>query len=129
MDKKLFFVAIAAATSECRCLYEVDIRGGIMMLNQKMARGMGAGTPLVSEIVIEKVMLKGEKILFVGKDEAIECTLVAAFFSRGKAERCYEVDNLKPADARWYSDTVEVLESFERISEGACSFRPIALVA
>lgn len=127
-DKKLYFVGSAMGAPDYLVVYGIDVRDGNMMLSEKMAKGRGFATPLVGEIPVNKVTLAGEKLCFVGRDSAIECSLVAAFTMRDEAERCYHSNELRSVDTRWQTQTAEVLAFFERPSAGECHFGP-ALMA
>lgn len=128
-DKKLYFVVVAPAVAERRAVYAVDIRGKLMMLDEKMAQGRATAAPLVGELPLEKVVFSGDTIRFYRGEEVIEHTLAAAFCSFKDAEQCYLASDLKPIDARWLPETSCVLEYFDDIPHDECSHRSIALTA
>ena len=126
-DLKMYFVVVASDQSELRIMYAVDVRDRLMLLSEKMAKGRTSAVPLVGELSLDKVVLTGDKLHFYGRDEVIECKLVAAFLSFSDAERCYRASDLSPSDTRWLSDTATVLEYFEGVPYNRCQCSSIKL--
>lgn len=128
-DKKLYFVVDAIESRGHRILYSVDIRGGVMMLSEKMARGRSGVTPLISERELLKITLSGEIIIFCGSAVSTPRTLVAAFTSFKKASECYVTIDAYKLDSRWAPETAEALESFGEPQGAQCLFGQRELAA